>query len=187
MGRWFNPNRCHQNMDKQIILAVDDQGRFAGEYIPKKVGHTGSGKRHLAITVLLYNLEGEVLLQKRKHQIFDDIWDITGATHPLHSSQGDESVEEATWRCLEREYGIKEKMPLKNLGFFNYFAKSGDYCENEHCYLLVGEYNGEIKLNEDVGYDYKWVDRKQFLRDIEKNPQDYTPWAVEAAKLLIFD
>ena len=48
-------------------MAVDDQGKFL-EYIPKEVGHTEQGRRHLAITVLLYNSKGEVLLQKRKHK-----------------------------------------------------------------------------------------------------------------------
>ncbi|MCL4365644.1 NUDIX domain-containing protein, partial [Patescibacteria group bacterium] len=87
-------------MKRQIILAVDDNGKFL-EYIPKEVGHTGLGKRHLAIAVILYNFKGQVLLQKRKHQIFNNIWDTTGATHPLHRENGsDESLEEATRRCL---------------------------------------------------------------------------------------
>src|SRR3989344_1200496 len=132
----------------QTILAVDDNGNFL-EYISKEAGHSGKGKRHLAIAVLLTNSEGQVLLQKRKHQIFDNIWDITGATHPLHKPHPchserlaknlppswkiatspaspdprndgkckicnednvDESLEEATWRCLRVEFGIKEKM-----------------------------------------------------------------------------
>lgn len=169
----------------QIILAVNDDGKFNGEYIPKAVGHTGEGKRHLAITVLLRNDKGEVLLQKRKHKIFDDIWDITGATHPLHKPDGsDESLEEATWRCLEVEYGIDEKIPLKNLGFFNYFAKYSEYCENEHCAILVGEYNGSFNLNPKVGYDYKWINEGEFLGDIERNPENYSPWAIKAAKII---
>lgn len=169
---------------EQTILACDDKGKFL-EYIPKKVGHTGEGKRHLAITVLLYNSKGQVLLQKRKHQVFDNIWDITGATHPLHREDGtDESLEEATWRCLQREYGIKERIPLKNLGFFDYFAKVGELCENEHCAILVGEYNGPLRLNPEVGYEYKWMDKEEFLKDIEQNPKDYSPWAVKAAKLI---
>ena len=176
-------------MDDQIILAVDDKGNFSGEYIPKSVGHTGDGKRHLAITVLLYNNKGQVLLQKRKHKVFDDIWDVTGATHPLHRQDGtDETLEEATWRCLEREYGIKDKIPLKNLGFFDYFAPyhtvQGDFCENEHCAILVGEYNGPLNLNPEVGYEYKWMNKDIFLKDIEANPQNYTPWAIEAVKII---
>src|SRR3989344_1683522 len=170
--------------DEQIILAVDDSGKFTGEYIPKSVGHSGEGKRHLAISVLLENSKGEVLLQKRKHQVFDDIWDVTGATHPLHREDGsDETVEEATLRCLGREYGIKD-IALKNYGFFNYFAKDGENCENEHCAILVGTYDGELDLNPEVGYSYKWMDKSEFLKDIEENPKKYTAWATPAVKLL---
>lgn len=168
----------------QVILVADKNGNHTGEYIPKEVGHTGEGKRHLAITVLLYNSKGEVLLQKRKHKVFDDVWDFTGATHPLHKdNEKDETFEEATLRCLEREYGISD-IELKNLGSFNYFAKYDGLCENEHCAMLVGEYNGEIKLNAEVGYGYKWMYKKEFLKDLELDPTSYSPWAVEGVKLL---
>ncbi|MDO8573750.1 MAG: NUDIX domain-containing protein [Candidatus Daviesbacteria bacterium] len=167
----------------QTILAVDDRGEFL-EYIPKEVGHTGDGKRHLAIAVLLYNSKGQVLLQKRKHKIFDNIWDITGATHPLRSGNTDETMEEATERCLSEEWGIKQKITLKNLGFFNYFAKYNGFCENEHCFLMTGQYDGELSLNPDLGYEYKWVERAEFLKDIAQNPANYTPWAKEASRLL---
>lgn len=183
-------------MDKQIILACDDQGKFTGEYIPKEEGHQGQGKRHLAITVLLENSKGEVLLQRRKHKIFNDIWDLTGATHPLHLENGsssakasadkhDESFEEATARCLKREYGIevREIGEVRVIGVFNYFSQYGDLCENEHCAMLVGKYDGELKLNPEVGYNYKWMDKKEFLKDIKKNPTNYSPWAVEGIDL----
>lgn len=172
-------------MDKQIILAVNEDGKFTGEYISKEVGHTGEGKRHLGICALLYNNKGQVLIQKRKHERFDNVWDVSIGTHPLHRKNGtDETLEEATWRGFVREYGIKDKIPLKNLGFFNYFAKYGENCENEYCAILVGKYNGPLNLNPEVGYEYKWVDKEEFLNDIKKNPKNYTPWAVEAAKIL---
>ena len=171
-------------VDQQIILACDDDGNFTGEYIPKEVGHTGEGQRHLAITVLIYNNKGQVLLQKRKHLVFDDIWDFTGATHPLHKENGsDESYEEATLRCLKREYDI-DSIPLKNLGAFNYFSKYNGLCENEYCYLLIGQYDGGFKLNEEVGYGYKWMDKDEFLKDIKANLTNYSPWAVAGIPLL---
>lgn len=174
--------------ENQIILACDDNGRFL-EYITRTVGHSGEGKRHLAITVLLINSMGEVCLQKRKHQIFDNVWDMTAATHPLHRKNGsDESLEEATWRCLKVEFGIMEKIPLQNKGFFNYFAPyrtvQGDFCENEHCAMMTGIYSGNLNLNPNSGYSYKWMNREDFLKDIAQNPKDYTPWALEGAKLL---
>lgn len=174
-------------MSQQIILAVDDDGNFL-EYIPKRLGHKGAGKRHLAVTVLLYNSKKQVLLQKRKHKIFDSIWDFTGATHPLHKGSSDETLEEAAWRCLKVEYGINKQIPLKNLGFFNYFAPyhtaGGEYCENEHCALMTGEYVGEISLNPQVGYKYKWMGQKEFLKDVRVNPQNYAPWVIEGVKVL---
>lgn len=169
---------------QQTILAVDGNGKFL-EYIPKETGHKGEGKRHLAIAVLLENKKGQVLLQKRKHIIFDNIWDITGATHPLHKTNGhDETLKEATLRCLKEEWDIKDIKDIKILGEFNYFAKYGQYCENEHCHLLVGEYDGEVKLNPETGYRYKWMDKEEFLKDISENPKNYTPWAKEGVKIL---
>lgn len=172
-------------MNSGMILACNGAGVFSGEYIPKAVGHTGEGKRHLAIAVLLYNNQGQVLLQRRKHRVFDDIWDVTGATHPLHREDGtDETLEEATLRCLKVEYDIDNTIALKNLGAFNYFAKYGRLCENEHCYLLIGEYNGNFKLNQAVGYGYKWMDKQEFLEDIESKPENYSPWAVKSVEIL---
>lgn len=167
----------------QIILACDDSGKFL-EYIPKEAGHTGDGRRHLAITVLLYNKNDQVLLQRRKHKVFDNIWDFTASTHPLHLKSGkDETREQATLRALKEEYGI-ENVELVEVGSFNYFAKIGDLCENEHDYLLIGEYNGEFILNPTDAYEAKWVSKKEMLVDMEKNPNKFTAWALESLKLL---
>lgn len=170
-------------MNDQIILACDDEGKFL-EYIPKEAGHTGEGKRHLAVTVLIYNNKGQVLLQRRKHKVFDNIWDFTASTHPLHKQNGsDESLEQATQRALKDEYGI-DNITLKKIGEFNYFAKINELCENEHDYLFIGEYNGKIKLNSKVAYEYIWMGKKDFFEDIEKNPHKYSPWAVKCLDLL---
>lgn len=167
----------------QIIIACDDKGVPTGEYIPKIEGHTGKGRRHLAICVLLENSQGEVLLQRRKHKIFDNIWDVSGATNNLHIEEKDESFIEATQRCLKEEYEI-DGVELKVLGSFNYFAQYGELCENEFCKLLVGIYNGEIKLNPEVGYSYKWISKKDFLNELKKHPKEFTPWCKEAVKIL---
>lgn len=191
-------------MDEQTILAVDDKGNFL-EYVSKIKAHSGRGIHHLAITVFIFrkpklsgkensgglksgrfifNSKGEVLLQKRKHQIFDNIWDNTASTHQLRLENGtDETDEEATLRALNIEYGIKNAK-LKIVGAFNYFIQYGELCENEYCKLLVGEYDGEVKLNSEVGYEYKWMESQEFLKDLERNPDKYTPWCKEAVKIL---
>ncbi|MBI2020597.1 NUDIX domain-containing protein [Candidatus Daviesbacteria bacterium] len=131
------------------------------------------------------NSQGEVLLQKRKHQVFDNLWDVTASTDLSHFEDGrDEKVEEAAYRCLKREYGIEKVENLKTLGGFSYFAKDGEHCENEYDYILVGGYDGEVNMDPNVGYEYKWVKKEDFLKDIEQNPKNYTPWAIESAKIL---
>lgn len=170
-------------MADQTIIACDDEGKFL-EYILKSVGHIGGGKRHLAITVLIYNSKGEVLLQRRKHKVFDDIWDFTASTHPLHTEKGDETLEEATIRSLQDEYQISEVKDLREVGEFNYFAKIDGLCENEHDHLLIGEYNGEVKMDPQVGYEYKWINKKEVLQDMDANPDKYSTWALESLKLL---
>ncbi|MDO8619638.1 MAG: NUDIX domain-containing protein [Candidatus Daviesbacteria bacterium] len=181
-------------MDEQIIIVCDEKGNPTGEYIPKIEGITGDGIKHLAISMLLYNNKGQVLLQKRKHKVFDNLWDLTASTDVSHledqqaafSKGKDETFEQSTDRCLKREYyiGLDQVEEVKKLGGFSYFAKDGAHCENEYDMLLIGEYNQEIKMNLEVGYEYKWVDKHKFLEDIEKNPQNYTPWAIEGVKVL---
>lgn len=160
-----------------LVIVCDDQGKPTGEYLPKEEAHTGKGSHHLAITVLIYNSKGEVLLQKRKHLRFDGMWDLTGATDNYQRDDGtEETFEEATKRCLKREYDITD-VELEKIGEFNYFAPDRKYCENEHCALLIGKYDGEFYLNPEVGYGYEWVDKKQFFEDIQANPDKYSPWA----------
>lgn len=168
----------------QIILACNDSGEFL-EYIPKSIGHTGAGRRHIAITVLLYNSQDQVLLQKRKHQIFDNLWDFTASTHPLHEENGqDETLGQATIRSLKIEYHIDSQIKLDNLGSFNYFAQNGDFCENEHCAMMIGVYDGQVNMDPEVGYEYKWIEKKEFLKDLQNNPQNYAPWVIEGIKVL---
>ena len=75
-------------------------------------------------------------------------------------------------------------MKLKNLGFFNYFAKYGSLCENEHCAMVIGEYNGNLNLNEEVGYGYKWMDKNKFLKEVKKNSCEFTEWTKQGLKVL---
>ena len=167
-----------------MLIICNESGRPTGEYLPKALCHQGEGRRHLAITLLLFNREGQVLLQRRKHGLFDDVWDLTAATHLLHHCDGsDESIDDAAARCLWREYQI-EPVHVAVLGAFSYFARYGERCENEYCFTLVGELNGSFKLNPEVAYGSQWVDQADFYADIARSPEKYSPWAVLAVPII---
>lgn len=165
-------------MAEQVLILVDKKDNPSGKYAKKSRCHQGKGLHHRAFTILIYNKKGEILLQKRKHQLWDNFWDLTN-NHNLHKEDGsDETYREATQRCLKREWGIK--VPLKKMFGFNYFADYGDFCENEYCSVFVGEYDGEVHPNPEVIYECKWMPLETLLKDIKTYSEKYTPWAIKA-------
>ncbi|MCR4325082.1 MAG: polyprenyl synthetase family protein [Candidatus Curtissbacteria bacterium] len=169
-------------MRAQTLLLVDDHDKFKG-YDTYDHCHTGKGKRHRAFVTLLFDQGNKVLLQKRKHRLFDGYWDLTAISHPLHVDGHDESFQEASDRALKKEMGI-DHVRIENVGAFNYFAKDGGNCENEHCAVLVGKYDGDFKPNNKEVYDVKKVSFDEFLSDVKKNHKSYAPWTRLAAQEL---
>lgn len=163
-------------MEEQTLILVDDNDKILG-YEKREKCHAGKGLHHRAFVVLLENKKGEVLLQKRRHLLWDKFWDITATTHPLHLETHDESYLEAGKRVLEREMGIKN-VSLSNIGSFNYFAKHGAYCENEYCAILTGVYQGNVLPNKDAVYEYQWMPKEEFIDKCLKNDKSFTPWTL---------
>ncbi len=164
------------NTDDQILFVVDENDNFI-KYENRRTCHLGNGVHHRAFVVLLENSKGDVLLQKRKHKLWDNFWDTTAISHPLHLKTGDESYETAGNRALKTEMGIPQ-IKLKKIGGFNYFVPHGDNCENEYCAILTGVYNGEVTPNPDAVYTYKWVSKKEFVQKCLSNDSSYAPWAI---------
>lgn len=164
--------------NEQQLILVDGNDNFLGRYAPKSKCHIGEGLHHRAFTLLIRNQKGEVLLQKRKHKIWDGYWDLTNS-HSLHLEKSvDETYERAVGRCLKREWGID--FPVKKLFSFNYYAKFADFCENEYCVFLVGQYSGEVHPNPEVAYSYKWMPLNELVKDIKIHSEIYTPWLIKA-------
>jgi isopentenyl-diphosphate delta-isomerase len=167
---------------EQTLIVVDDKDNILG-YAPRNECHTGKGKRHRAFVVLLYGKDKKILLQHRKHKLFDKRWDLAGASHPLHIDGKDENYIEAASRCLRNEWGI-ENVRLEKIGAFNYFKEDGKNCENEYCALIIGKYDGELKANAETAYGFRMVSLEQLLSEVEKRPETFTPWSIEAVKIL---
>ena len=164
----------------QKLLLVDKNDNLVG-FSDFESAHTGWGKRHRAFVTVLFDSKGQVLLQKRKHKLFDGLWDLTAISHNLRIGGRNESYQEASDRALKKEMGI-QPVTVKKIGGFNYFARDGQNCENEYCAVLVGKYDGKAKPNNMEVYGAKSVLFDDFIKDITQNPKAYTPWAKLAAK-----
>lgn len=170
------------NTDKQILLLVDDKDNFL-DYEKRDACHLGNGLHHRAFVVLLENSKDQVLLQKRKHKLWDGYWDTTAISHPLHLEDRDETYNEAGSRALKNEMGI-ENIALKKIGGFNYFVKHGENCENEYCAILNGNYDGKIEINSNCVYEYKWEHKDDFIKKCIENDKEFAPWAIFTGKFL---
>lgn len=169
-------------MREQILILVDEKDRILG-YAPRKECHRGEGKRHRGFVILLYNKDKKILLQHRKHRLFDKLWDLAAASHPMQVEGKNESYLQAAQRCLRDEWGIVGAR-LNFLGAFNYQERYGEGCENEHCALIVGRWDEELSLDPKHAYGLRWLSLGELLRELEANPSKFTPWLREAIELL---
>jgi isopentenyl-diphosphate delta-isomerase len=167
---------------EQTLILVDKNDRILG-YAPRSVCHTGKGKRHRAFVIALYNGKGEILLQRRKHALFSNLWDLAGASHPLRLQGRNESYGEAAARCMRDEFCLKG-VSFRKIGAFNYYVPQGKKCENEHCALIVGKYDGIVKANPKVAYGFKWAPLQETLAEIRRKPESFVMWARLGAKML---
>lgn len=169
-------------MKKGRVLLVNESDKISG-YASLDAAHLGKGKHHRAFVTLLFDSKNRVLLQRRKHKLFDGFWDFTAISHPLQLKDKAESYQEASDRALKKEMGI-DHVTVKKIGGFNYFAKDGSSCENEYCAVLIGTYDGAYQANRREVYEDKKIAFREFILDIKKNPKIYAPWAVLASEIL---
>lgn len=66
---------------------------------------------------------------------------------------------------------------LKQLFVFTYKAPfENGLTEWEVDHVFMGNYDGEVKPNPDEVEEYSWVNVDELQKDIELNPDKYTPW-----------
>ena len=153
----------------QTLIVVDEADNVVG-YASREECHRWPGRLHRAIALLIENAGGQLLMQRRRSGLWDGYWDVTGATHPLHLRERDESYEEAAHRCLRDEWGVDA--PLERGLAFVYAEQHGDEGERERCVLFRGRHDGPLALAAAHGYGYRWcsLDEARALAPL-------TPWA----------
>ena len=131
------------------------------------------GLLHRAISVLIFNSKGEMLLQRRALKKYHSpgLWTNTCCSHPYPF----EIPEDAASRRLNEEMNIESKL---NFAFkFIYKTEfSNGLIENELDHVFIGYSDETPHLNTDEAVAFRWVTIKDLHRDIEKNPENYTVW-----------
>jgi len=153
------------------VILVDTNDTPVGQ-MEKLEAHL-KGELHRALSVLVFNSKGEILLQQRAFSKYHTpgLWSNTCCSHPR---PGEEGIEAAT-RRLEEEMGFT--VPLKKLFDFIYKAHfDNGLIEHEFDHVFYGVFDGEPVINPDEANAYKWVDPLSLLKDMRSSPESYTVW-----------
>ncbi len=144
-------------MQEELLEVVTEKGEII-KTLPRSEIHGNPSLMHRVVHVLVFNNNGELLLQKRSmsKDVAPGRWDTSVGGH-VNSG---ETPEEAVKREMEEELGISEC----NLEFLYTYIHSNDY-ESELVYTYSCTYNGKIKFQEDEIDEV----RPWSLNEIEEN------------------
>lgn len=165
-------------MAVEHVVLVDSNDKKVG-LMEKLAAHRGRGTLHRAVSVLLYRKKHdkiEVLLQQRSKNkpLWPLFWSNTVCTHPR---DGEAPVDCAVRRLQEEmEISIRSS-DIQFLFTLLYQARyNDDLSEHELDHVFVGAWDGDYQTNTDEANDATWMAWEVVKEDVQKNPQNYTPW-----------
>jgi len=164
-------DRLPREDPNERVITVDTDDRETGT-APKLAAHT-TGELHRAVSVLLTDGEGRVLIQRRSLEKYHSpgLWTNTCCGHPRPG----ESTEAAAARRLVEEMGVRAA--LEHRAAFTYRAELGHgLIEHEIDHVFVGQWTGKPNPNPAEVAEWKWVNAGVLRRDLGANPGKYTEW-----------
>ena len=155
---------------EQVVL-VDEADAEVGT-LEKQRAHV-EGRLHRALSVFVFNREGDVLLQRRAGTKYHSggQWTNTCCSHPR---PGD-AVAAAARRRLREEMGFE--CELSPAFAFTYRADvGGGLVEHEFDHVFVGRWEGSPAPDAAEVEDWRWASLDDLARDAALRPEAYTPW-----------
>jgi isopentenyl-diphosphate delta-isomerase len=175
----MEPNPPFERPPEQVVLVDADD--IAVGVDEKMAAHAAPGKRHRAVSVVIVDDAGRVMLQQRaatKHH-FAGRWSNTCCTHP----RPQETPEAAGERRLREEMGITAS--LTPCGSFEYRAEDtvSGLVEHEIDHVLVGRHQGDAAPDPTEVGAWEWVDPAALGSSMSAEPGRYTPWLAEVLEV----
>jgi len=164
-------------MDEMCIL-VDIEDTPIGS-ASKLDCHRGAGLRHRAFSVLIFDSQNRLLLQKRASDkiTFPGVWANSCCSHPL-DIEGERETEDASGvrnaaiRKMEQELGIPAgTIPAKDLVFvtrMEYMARMNDiWVEHEIDHIMVVRADVDVDPNPNEIEETRWVSQDELASMVE--------------------
>ena len=167
-------------MNIEEVVLVDENNNVLGT-MPKTNVHQKQTPLHRAFSCFVFNKEKKLLLQQRsrKKKTWPLVWSNSCCGHPKLN----ESNVDAVKRRLKQELNLDVDYIESIIPYRYTFSKDG-IMENEICPVFMGLTTKEPEINNEEVEATKWVDWLDFLQDLEKNPEKYSPWCLDQVKTL---
>lgn len=155
----------------ELVVLVDENDKQTG-LMPKMEAHE-KGVLHRAVSVFIFNLKGEMLLQKRALDKYHSagLWSNASCSHPKPG----EAPGDAANRRLREEMGID--CDLHKIFTFVYKADlENNLTEYEYDHVFFGVTDAVPKPNPNEVADWKYMTEESLLAEIKYVPELYTEW-----------
>jgi isopentenyl-diphosphate delta-isomerase len=162
----------------QVIL-VDENDSVVGTM--DKIEAHRLGKLHRAFSILVFNSQGKMILQKRAKAKYHSggLWTNTCCSHP---NPGEE-ISSAVKRQLLHEMGI-DTDPRFLFKFTYNESLNNDMVENEVDYVFIGVSDTVPSLNPDEAEEWRAISLADLRKWIEQEPQNFTIWFRKIVNML---
>ncbi len=156
------------------VILVDEQDNPVGD-AEKIAVHRNQGQLHRAFSVMVYDAQGRVLLQRRapvKYH-FAGRWANSCCGHPRPG----ESAPQAGRRRLNEELGLD--IPLHAVTTFTYRARDtgSGLIEHEIDHVLAGHIGDQEPAVNPLEADaVRWLSPEQVETELQDHPDDFAPW-----------
>ena len=131
------------------------------------------GVLHRAISVLIFNSKGEILLQRRALNKYHTpgLWTNTCCSHPYP----EENPKIAATRRLKEEMGMEEELEFVHKFLYKIDFDNG-LIEHELDHIFIGFSDQTPHLNTDEAMAFNWINVDELKIDITEKPDNYTFW-----------
>lgn len=154
------------------VIIVDENDKVIGEM--EKLEAHRKAQLHRAVSVFIFNSNGQLLLQKRALNKYHSpgLWTNTVCTHPMPN----ERSEDAAARRLNEEMGLRNVRLTKIFDFIYKEKLSNGLTEYEFDHVFWGISDDSPTINPIEVCDFKYVDPQLIVKQIKLNPENYTVW-----------
>lgn len=156
---------------QEFVVLVDENDQVIGQMEKMEVHQ--KALLHRALSVMIFNSNNELLLQKRAYSKYHSggLWTNTTCSHP----RPEETILEAGSRRLNEEMGMR--CELKQAFSFIYRAELDQgLTEYELDHVIIGFSDQTPHLNLEEASAFKWMSISDLKNDMAQNQQLYTVW-----------